>query len=93
MTPPPFPSATLPLEGQKVGPQVGAGAAAVLLDLALLLQGLVLVVGIADRGSQMALSRGLVLRHPKRSHLCQQDRLRLAGVGVLCGLSDRPATA
>jgi NitT/TauT family transport system permease protein len=44
------------LEGQKVNPQLGEGASAVLLDLALLLLGLVLVVGIADLGSQMAVS-------------------------------------
>lgn len=46
-----------------MGPQVGEGAAAVLLDLALLLLGLVLVFGIADLGSQMAVSF-----HPSESH-------------------------
>jgi len=56
LTPPPFASPPIPQEGPQVRLQVGEGAAAVLLDLALLLLGLVLVVGIADLGSQMAVS-------------------------------------
>ncbi len=56
MTLPPFPTTQVPLEAQQANPQDSSGGSAALLDLALLLLGLVLVVGIADLGSQMAVS-------------------------------------